>query len=410
MTAFTLESSLKVKEIKQRASRSKNQQPVGEPPVPVIGLEAEFTLLVNGKPQRPEAIFRDPQEFVREVMIPRSGKSYHLPSGGAIYFDTGVIEVATPIIEVEEGCCVRAVKSLWKQIVYLRRELNFLEAQTGDVYQLAGFSTHYNLSFPARFLGQGRDEMRLAWLLSHVLPLPTMLLAANRQSTGIGVRPRGGRIEITADFTPDPDLMMAAVSAAIGIAWGVMHWSDYEMTQVDAQGVPVVAGFKPRKHTSRKGWLARFDCYDRNPFAADINARNWRFQDHKCRSLREAAQEIASLCAGQIQLMGGAETSEHVFAVLDGRARSLLDFEARPASYEDVGRTVRWMRRRRRSLPLSRYERVMERVISKRPIRVDGSSYLPSRMTSWYEITFREVKTGARKTFTLDDLVKHCRL
>ncbi len=31
-----------------------------------------------------------------------------------------------------------------------------------------------------------------------------MLVGANRRSTGIGVRPRGNRIEITADFTPDP--------------------------------------------------------------------------------------------------------------------------------------------------------------------------------------------------------------
>ena len=32
------------------------------------------------------------------------GTSYHLPTGGAVYFDTGVIEVATPVIEIERGC------------------------------------------------------------------------------------------------------------------------------------------------------------------------------------------------------------------------------------------------------------------------------------------------------------------
>jgi len=37
-----------------------------------------------------------------------------------------------------------------------------------------------------------------------------MLLATNRESTGVGVRPRGDRIEITADFTPDPTMMVAA--------------------------------------------------------------------------------------------------------------------------------------------------------------------------------------------------------
>ena len=35
-----------------------------------------------------------------------------------------------------------------------------------------------------------RTVERLAWLLTHIIPFPVMLLAANRRSTGIGVRPR----------------------------------------------------------------------------------------------------------------------------------------------------------------------------------------------------------------------------
>ena len=46
-------------------------------------------------------------------MIPRIGKSFQLPAGGAIYFDTGVVEVATPIVELERGCCQRATRLLW---------------------------------------------------------------------------------------------------------------------------------------------------------------------------------------------------------------------------------------------------------------------------------------------------------
>src|SRR3954463_14850243 len=182
-----------------------------------MGLEAEFTLLVHGKPRRPETLFRNPQEFVREAMIPRTGRSFHLPSGGAVYFDTGVIEVATPIIEMEPGCCLRAVHSLWDQIRYVREELSVLESLSRRRLQLVGFSAHYNFTFPAARESAERSVQKLAWLLCHVLPLPTMLLAANRQSTGIGVRPRDGRIEVTADFTPDPDLMAAAVTTAAGI-------------------------------------------------------------------------------------------------------------------------------------------------------------------------------------------------
>src|ERR1700757_3354352 len=89
------------------------------PPRAVIGLEAEFNLFVNGRRRRPEKVFGDPSRLVRRRMIPRTGKSFQLPAGGAIYFDTGVIEVATPIVELEPGCCYRATRSLWEQIRYL---------------------------------------------------------------------------------------------------------------------------------------------------------------------------------------------------------------------------------------------------------------------------------------------------
>src|SRR5439155_8821477 len=94
------------------------------PPRAVIGLEAEFHLFVNGRKRRPEKVFGDPSRLVRQRMIPRTGKSFQLPAGGAIYFDTGVIEVATPIIELERGCCQRATRLLWEQIRYLRAELD----------------------------------------------------------------------------------------------------------------------------------------------------------------------------------------------------------------------------------------------------------------------------------------------
>ena len=81
-------------------------------PRPVVGLEAEFNLWVNDVKRRPEAVFRTPQQLVRGRMLPRTGRSFQLPSGGAVYFDTGVIEVATPIIEFESGCCLQATRLL----------------------------------------------------------------------------------------------------------------------------------------------------------------------------------------------------------------------------------------------------------------------------------------------------------
>ena len=60
-----------------------------------------------------------------------------------------------------------------------------------------------------------------------------MLLAANRESTGIGVRPRGNRVEITADFTPDASLMIATATAIVGIVRQVMTWPSFELSELD---------------------------------------------------------------------------------------------------------------------------------------------------------------------------------
>ena len=62
----------------------------------------------------------------------RTGRSYHLPTGGAVYFDTGVIEIATPMIELEPGCAARAGRSLWESIRFLREELDAWEQREGQ--------------------------------------------------------------------------------------------------------------------------------------------------------------------------------------------------------------------------------------------------------------------------------------
>lgn len=320
-----------------------------------------------------------------------------------MYFDTGVIEVATPIIEQERGCAVRVARSLFEQIEFLREELNHWQDQHEQEIRLQGFSAHYNISLPRGTELDPRAALQLAFLLTHILPLPVMLLAANRRSTGIGVRPRGNRIEITADFTTDPELMIAAASLIFGIVTAVAAWPDHDIKNLAALGLPVLDGFSPRPHTSRKGWLARDDCFPRNPFCCDPNEADWLFTDGSRRSLREAAGIIARHFARPIRRFADGPAFAHIFAVLDGRARSLLDFDERPWRYDDVGRAINWDRRRNRTLSRSAYERVIHRIITGEAVRVGQQSYLPERM-GWYEIVFREVKTGRRKTFNLDEL------
>ncbi|EDY21641.1 hypothetical protein CfE428DRAFT_0886 [Chthoniobacter flavus Ellin428] len=385
-------------------SRRQVLRRTGPGPVPVIGLEAEFTLYVDDVKRRPEEVFGNAQKFVRQKMLPRKGRSFQLPVGGAVYFDTGVIEVATPIIEIESGCAVRAGRTLWEQLEFVRGELDAWETDHGQKLRLEGFSTHYNVSVP---VGRSLSSVRLqqaARMLTYLLHPPVMLLAANKLSTGIGVRPRGDRLEVTADFTPDPDLMIATTSLVTGIILAVLEWPVHTLAEMKRRGLPIIAGFSPCKHTSRKGFLARHFCFPRNPFAADVNEPDWRLVDGRHRSLRQIALEIALPFREAIGAVTDTDALTHVFEVLSGRARSLLDFPTRPTRYEDAGRRIEWNRRNHRTLPRSRYEQIIHRVLTHRPIRIGSALYDPERMIGWHAIAFRNRRNGRRRTFTLDEL------
>jgi hypothetical protein len=376
------------------------------PPRAVIGLEAEFNLIINGRRRRPEKVFGDPSRLVRRRMIPRTGKSFQLPAGGAIYFDTGVIEVATPIIELEPGCCYRATRLLWEQIRYVRVELDHWARKHKCRCRLQGFSAHYNFSFPNVRRSKRRDSTKLAYLLAHILPVPVILLAANRQSSAVGVRPRGNRVEVTVDFTPDPALMLATCAFIAGAMEAVCHWEDFGLRQLERHRIRRMAQFRLRKHSSRHGWRVTADSLGQNPFTSDINEPLWKLRDGEMLSLRAVAAEILRPFRGRIREISDSYTLEHIAAVFAGDARSLLDFQKRPDAYDDVGHRIDWARRKMRRWPRSRYEKVVHRLIAREPVRIGGKRYQVDRMVGWYQVEFREVGTKRRRIFNLDELVK----
>src|SRR3984893_3509737 len=244
---------------------------VATPPRAVIGLEAEFNLFVNGRRRRPEKVFGDPSRLVRQRMIPRTGKSFQSQAGGAIYFDTGVIEVATPIVELERGCCYRATRLLWEQIRYLRRELDHWATRHKCQCTLQGFSTHYNFSFPTARKSKLRNATKLAYLLAHILPVPVILLATNRQSGAVGVRPRRTRVELTADFTPDPALMLATCAFVAGAVETVLRWEHFGLRQLNRNGHPRITPFRLRKHSSRRGWRVNGASFGHKPVSGALS-------------------------------------------------------------------------------------------------------------------------------------------
>ena len=376
------------------------------PPRAVIGLEAEFSLLIDDVRRRPEEVFGTPQRLIRQKMIPRTGRSFQLPAGGAIYFDTGVIEVATPIVELESGCSYRATRLLWEQIQYVGEELRQWSRRHKCRARLQGFSTHYNFSFQSEYASPERDAKKLGRLLAHILPAPVILLAANRKSSAVGVRPRGIRIEVTVDFTPDASLMLATCAFIAGAAGAVSGWPDYELAQLEQHNIPRFASFRLRRHSSRKGCRVTAQSLATDPFTSDVNAPIWKLRDGRQISLRAIAQETLRPFRKNIRRVSDLTTLRHIEAVFDGNARSLLDFPERPRAYEDAGRDWDWNRRRMRHWPRSAYENVIHRVIARAPIRISGKRYIAERMQGWYEVVLREPKSGVRRIFNLDHLAK----
>jgi hypothetical protein len=374
-----------------------------------MGMEAECSLMLDDQPTRPEALFGSPRDFIRGELMHRQGTSYHLPSGGAVYFDTGVIEVATPVVEIEPGCAARAGRSLWEALQFIRGELDAWDAGHGRRTRLVGFSAHYNVSFalPQGEPANGRSVEQLAHLLTYILPAPVMLLATNRRSTGVGVRPRGDRIEITSDFTPSPELMIATATLIVGVVRAVMAWPSYDLGELAKRGIPVIRGFEPMPHTSRKGWLARFTCYPQNPFTCDIDAPMWDTQAHGRLSLRGIAGRALQRFWRPIGRIADPFTWRLMAAVLRGRSLSFLELEDRPDAYEDVGRLCAWdADSQPAQLARSRYERVVLRAVSGQELRVNGERLKPVGMEGWSAVVF-EKPDRRREVIAIDDLIEH---
>ena len=369
-----------------------------------LGLEAEFTLTVDGVESKPERVFSDPRDFLTNPALHRVGTSYHLPNGGAVYFDTGVIEVVTPAMEIERGVAVRAGRSLWENIDLVRAELDGWQARTGRQVRLGGFSTHFNVSVASH---RARRLDRLARLLTYIVPAPVMLIAANRRSTGIGVRPRVTRIEVTADFTPDPALQIAAATLITGIVRDVARWPAWTLEEARRRGMPLITGFSPGDHTSRRGWLAKDDCYPRNPFTTSPDLLAWRTSGSGARlqSLREVGMQVFRRFRVSIARVADPFSLRLIAAVLAGRATSLLDLPDRPAAYDDVGRLCRWSNVfHARFLHRSRYERVLMLAIAGRPLVLDGREFRPAGMRGWSNVVLR-ASDGRSRVLGIDALV-----
>src|SRR5258707_2815971 len=165
--------------------------------MPVIGMESEFNVWLDEVEIDPKPYWEHPGAFIDRPLLPREKTSLQLPTGGAVYFDRGAIEVVTPVIELAPRCTARVVRNLWEQIAFVRAQLTRWGKEDNHSVRLKAYSAHYNVSYeiPEAEQTADRNEKTLALLLAYILPVPVMLAGANRRSTAVGVRPPGGRVE-----------------------------------------------------------------------------------------------------------------------------------------------------------------------------------------------------------------------
>ena len=312
--------------------------------MPVIGMESEFNVWLDEVEIIPEDYWKHPSAFIDRPLLSRTEKSSQLPTGGAVYFDRGVIEVVTPVIELAPSSTARMVRSLWDQITFVRDQLTRWEQANGHTIRLKAYSSHYNVSYeiPKSQQTPTRNVKSLALLLAYILPVPVMVAGGNRRSTGVGVRPRGNRIEITVDFTPDPGLTIATATLIVGIVREVMSWPSYDLDLLRTLPIPVIAGVIPGKHTTRKGWLTKDFHYPQSPYTCDITKRLWKTQHGETLSLRQIAARTAWFFRRSIRSFADPFSFRLLFAIMNGKAPSLLELTDRPTAYENVGRLCQW--------------------------------------------------------------------
>ena len=395
--------------------------------MPVIGLESEFKVFIDESEVVPEEVWRTPRAFVTAPTLKRTTKSVQLPTGGALYFDGGVLEVVTPVIELAPECTARVVRSLWEQIGFVREQLDAWEAAHGKRVRLQAFSCHTNISFELSREERHRNRtiQKLAVLLARLLPVPVIVTGENRRSTGIGVRPRRDRVEITLDFTPEPGLMATTVALMVGIVRDVIGWPSYLVSEIDQRGIPLIAGVEPGRHPSRKGWITRDFHFPKNPFTADIDAEEWKTTGGRTLSLRRIALEIAQHFRSTIERYADPESVRRLFSLLEGTATSMLDLEDRPAAYDDVGsemsleppwreepsdrrgHTRKYPERRTPSssrLTRSAYERVFLHLGARKSFRLAGEELTPVAVKGWYHAVLR-APDGEERILSIDQLL-----
>ncbi len=198
---------------------------------PRCGVEHEYRVLDAAGPV-------DFRELIHTLDIrgrrldPADANAYRCGWGGALTVDGREAEIATPPIALERGFADRVVESTEQGRVCLLTALP-------PGLRIEGYSTHLNVSVAEdRVLGAAR-------LFAPRFAVGLMLLMDGRNSPGLLVRPRPGRLELGGEFIRG-DGLRAAILMATGAALACSRRGAAIRRlppRIDAASVPAVERF-----------------------------------------------------------------------------------------------------------------------------------------------------------------------
>jgi hypothetical protein len=167
--------------------------------------------------------------------------------------------------------------------------------------------------------------------------------------------------------------MIATAALVIGIVREVLSWESYRLELLDEMPIATVADVVPGRHTTRKGWLTKDFHFPLSPFTTDLDRRIWPLRRGGTASLRHIARSVAWYFRHSIRRYCDPFSFRMLFAVLEGRAPSMLELDDRPRAYEDVGRLCRWgaildelKQAQRRLLPASALSPALQQYVLER--------------------------------------------
>ena len=201
--------------------------------------------------------------------------------------------------------------------------------------RLEAFSCHFNISYelPRDERNRNRTIQKLALLLAHLLPVPVIVAGANRRSTGLGVRPRRDRIEITLDFTPDPGSWPPPRRSSSASCARSSPGRRTASRSCAARGIPVVDGVTPGNTPRATAGSSRDFHFPRNPFTT-ADRRAGVEADRRTHALDARHRPgDAAYFAGSIRRWSDPFSYRDPLLGPGGETPSLLDLADRPPAY-----------------------------------------------------------------------------